>query len=334
MPMHSLTVVKKVSKHTAFCLAAAAVCGTAHAESSYPDHLVVLVSAYPAGGVTDTSGRIAGEILTEKLGQPTMLENKPGASGMIGKQYVARAKPDGYTLSSGGLGGNVLPYVTLKGLPFDIVKSLIPVAGISGFANVLVVGPNSPANNAKELVEYARKKGTVTAGTNGMGTSAHLTTELFALRSGIKFEHVPYKGGSEAQIGISNGDLDFGFANMTSAVPMIKAGKLKALAVTGHTRAEQLPNVPTMEESGFSDFVVTSWLGLYAPAGTPADVIKKIGDTVAAGMKEEKYIAKAKAAGMQPMPMNAEEFTAFNTAELKRWGDIAKQANISLTFGK
>jgi len=334
MPMHSLTVVKKVSKHTVFCLAAAAGCGMAQAQSTYPSHLITLVSAYPAGGVTDTAGRIAGEILTEKLGQPAMLENKPGASGMIGKQYVARAKPDGYTLSAGGLGGNVIPAVTMKGLPLDVAKDFAPVAGIAGFANVLVVGPNSPANSAKELVEYARKKGTVTAGTNGIGTSAHLTTELFALRTGIKFDHVPYKGGSEAQIGISNGDLDFGFANMTSAVPMIKAGKLKALAVTGDARVEQLPSVPTMEEAGFSDFVVTSWLGIYAPAATPPEVVKKLGDTISAGMKEEKYIAKAKAAGMVPMPMNAEDFAAFNAAELKRWGDIAKQAHVSIDFGK
>ncbi|MDX3904365.1 MAG: tripartite tricarboxylate transporter substrate binding protein [Pigmentiphaga sp.] len=332
--MHSLTDLKKVSKHAVFCLATAAGLGAAHAQTSYPNRLITLVSAYPAGGVTDTSGRIAGEILTEKLGQPTVLENKPGASGMIGKQYVARAKPDGYTLSSGGLGGNVIPAVTMKGLPIDVAKAFVPVAGISGFANVLVVGSHSPVNSAQELVAYARKKGVVTASTNGVGTSAHLTTELFALRTGIKFEHVPYKGGTEAQIGIANGDLDFGFANMTSAVPMIKAGKLKALAVTGAARTDQLPDVPTMGEAGFPDFVVTSWLGLYAPAGTPPEIVKKIGDAVAAGMREQKYMAKAKAAGMDPMPMNAEEFAAFNDAELKRWGDIAKQADISIDFGK
>jgi len=333
--MHSLPDLKKVSKHAVFCLAAVFGCSLAQAQAdSYPDRLITLISAYPPGGVTDTSGRIAGEIISEKLGQPTVLENKPGASGMIGKQYVARAKPDGYTLSSSGLGGAVIPAVTMKGLPLDIIKSFAPVAGVAGFANVLVVGPNFPGSTVQDLVAYAKKKGTVAAGTNGIGTSAHLTSELFALKTGIKFDHVPYKGGAEAQIGISNGDLDFGFANMTSAIPMIKAGKLKALAVTGAARSDQLPGVPTMVEAGFPDFVVTSWLGVYAPAGTPSAIVKKLGDAVSAGMKEQKYIAKAKAAGLDPMPMNADEFAAFNEAELRRWGEIARQANIVIEFGK
>lgn len=302
----------------------------------YASRPIRLVVPYPPGGVTDVAARLAGELLTARYGQPVVVENRPGASGLIGQQLVASSAPDGYTLIMGGLGGNVLPPVTVKGLPLDVPNTFAPIAQIAEFVNVLVVSKDSPIKSVQEFLAYAKSKpdGSLSYGSNGIGTSAHLTTEFFAQRTGLKMQHVPYKGSNELNIDVANGNLDFCFSNLPPVLPLIKKGNLRALAVTSSYRSKQLPDTPTFQESGLSDFDVTSWLGVYAPAALPDQLIKDLGVVIASGMDTPAMRTRLETAGFEPQPRDSQEFAALNKRELERWGAIAKQANVVIEFGK
>lgn len=306
------------------------------AGGAYASRPIRLVVPYPPGGVTDVAARLAGELLTARYGQPVVVENRPGASGLIGQQLVAAAAPDGYTFIMGGLGGNVLPPVTVRGLPLDVPKTFVPVAQIAEFVNVLVVAKESPLSNVQEFLAYAKSKpaGSLSYGSNGIGTSAHLTTEFFAQRTGLKMQHVPYKGSNELNIDVANGNLDFCFSNLPPVLPLIKKGNLKSLAVTSSYRSKQLPQVPTFEESGMADFDVTSWLGVYAPAGVPAPLVQELGKVIAQGVDQPSVRERLQTAGFEPQPRDADGFAALNQRELERWGAIARQANVVIEFGK
>ncbi|ARP96837.1 Bug family tripartite tricarboxylate transporter substrate binding protein [Bordetella genomosp. 13] len=308
----------------------------ARASEAYASRPIRLVVPYPPGGVTDVAARLAGEVLTARYGQPVVVENRPGASGLIGQQVVASSAPDGYTLIMGGLGGNVLPPVTVKGLPLDVPKAFVPIAQIAEFINVLVVSKDSPVTNVQEFVALAKSKGAgaMSYGSNGIGTSAHLTTEFFAQRTGLKMEHVPYKGSGELNIDVANGNLDFSINNLPAVLPLVKKGSLKAIAVTSTYRSKQLPDTPTFQESGIADFDVTSWLGVYAPAALPPALAQELGDVIAKGMSAPEMRKRLETAGFEPQPRGAKEFAALNQRELERWGEIARRANVVIPFGK
>src|SRR5690606_11193174 len=242
-----------------------------------------------------------------------------------------------YTLQTGGLGHNVIPPVTRTGIPVDLTKAIIPIAQAAEFLNVLVVSANHPARSLQEFIEYQEEKvksgKTILYGSNGVGSSSHLTSELFGIRTNLKLEHVPYKGASEALIGTANGDLDLLFMNMPPSLPIIESGRLRALAVTSSYRARQLPDVPTMQEQGMSDFDVTSWLGVYGPAGIPQNLVDEISSILVAGFNTPEYKEKFINAGFEPKTRNAEEFSAFSRSEVERWGDVAKRAGISIPYG-
>ena len=305
-------------------------------EETYPARPIQIVVPYPPGGVTDLAGRLVGDVLTRKYDKPVIVENRPGAAGLIGQQRVAASKPDGYTLMLNGLGGNVLPPVTVRGLPIDIVKAFVPIGGIAEFVNVLIVGNNAPVKSVQELAALIKKKGPegLSYASAGIGSSGHLTSELFSQQVNEKLLHIPYQGGTELLVDVANGNVDFCFANLPSVLGLLKKGSVRALAVTSDYRSAQLPNVPTMQESGFNDFNVTSWLGMYGPAGMPADRVVQLGDTIAQGVSEPDMRKKLLGAGFEPKPRNTQEFTELNTSELSRWAKVAKQANIVLYFGK
>ncbi|MFY3431961.1 Bug family tripartite tricarboxylate transporter substrate binding protein [Achromobacter mucicolens] len=309
--------------------------GASWAQSGpYPSRVIKIIVSSTPGSATDLAGRLVGDLLYAKYGQSVVIENRAGAGGVIGMQAAAASRPDGYTLTTGGLGHNVLPPATLRGLPIDIPTALLPIAQVAEFVNALVVRVDHPANTVPELIEYLRAtKRKPLYGSNGVGSSSQMTAELFAMRTGLKFDHVPYKGASEALVGTANGDLDLCFMNLPPTLPMVDGKRLKALAVTSAYRARQLPNVPTMQEQGMKDFDVTSWLGMYAPAQVDPAIIAQLSNTIVTGLAAPEYQTRIINAGFEPKLRDAAQFQAFSKAELKRWTEVAQQAGIVVDYG-
>lgn len=328
--MDRRTVLKAATGTAAFGLM-----GSAFAQEKFPSKTIRMVVPYPPGGVTDLAGRVSSEVLSNKYGQSVVVENRPGANALIGQQYVAGQRPDGYTLMIGGLGSQVLPPATIRNLPLDIPNRFVPIAQIAEFVNILVVKGDSPINSVQELIRHAKSlKEPITYGSNGVGTSAHMTSEYFAMRTGIKTRHIPYKGANEAQVDVATGLVDFFFANLPSALPMTSQGRLKVLAVTSSKRVRQFPNVPTMAEAGVSDFNITSWLGVYGPAGMPKEIVEQLSADIVAGVSQGEARTRLENVGFEVSPMRSAEWDRFNKEELARWSDIAKKAGVSIEFGK
>jgi tripartite-type tricarboxylate transporter receptor subunit TctC len=316
-------------------IVAGSMAGTAFADEKFPARGMRIVVPYPPGGVTDIVARVVSETLSKKYGQSVIVENKPGGNALIAQQIVANAKPDGYTLMTGGLGSQVLPPATIRNLPLDVPNRFIPIAQVAEFVNVMVVKANSSITSVADFIRHAKSASQeVTYGTNGIGSSSHLTSEYFAMRAGIKMLHIPYKGSSDAQIDVANGLVDVCFANLPAVLPLVKQGKLKVLAVTSTSRARQFPDAPTMAEAGISDFNVTSWLGIYGPAGMPKDIVDQLSRDIVEGVKQADNRARLEGAGFQLAPLHAAEWDRHNKAELARWSEIAKKAGIVSDFGK
>lgn len=305
------------------------------ADAAYPSKPIRLIVPYPPGGVTDVAGRLAGEILTRKFGQPVVVENRPGANGMIGSQQVASAPADGYTLLLNGLGGMVLPMATVTGLPLDTARAFTPIAQMAEFINVLIVRADSPIRSVDDLIGTARKRSRdgLNYGSNGIGSSVHLTTAFFAQHTGTNLLHVPYKGSGEMLVDVVNGNLDFSFSNLPPVMGLIRKGSIRPIAVTSSYRSKQLPDVPTMAEQGVADFDVTSWLGVYGPAGMAPDIVQKLSAALQEGMAQPQSVETLTAAGFEPKPRGADAFAELNRAELARWKQVATKASISLKFG-
>ncbi|UIP21519.1 Bug family tripartite tricarboxylate transporter substrate binding protein [Achromobacter deleyi] len=329
--MHRRTVLKAIAGGVAMATAGM----SRAADGAFPSKPLRLIVPYPPGGVTDVAGRLAGEILTRKFGQPVVVENRPGANGMIGSQQVATAPADGYTLLLNGLGGMVLPMATVTGLPLDMSRAFTPIGQMAEFINVLIVRADSPIRSVNDLIAaaQARSKDGLNYGSNGIGTSVHLTTAFFAQRTGTNLLHVPYKGSGEMLVDVVNGNLDFSFSNLPPVMGLVRKGSIRAIAVTSSYRSKQLPDVPTMAEQGVADFDVTSWLGLYGPAGLPPDLVRKLSAALQEGMAQPQSAETLSAAGFEPRPSDAAAFAELNRAELARWKQVASRANISLKFG-
>ncbi|WP_233213900.1 tripartite tricarboxylate transporter substrate binding protein [Achromobacter sp. MYb9] len=329
--MHRRTVLKAMAAGIAVATAGV----SRAADGAFPAKPMRLIVPYPPGGVTDVAGRLAGDILSRKFGQPVVVENRPGANGMIGSQQVATAPPDGYTLLLNGLGGMVLPMATVTGLPLDMSRAFTPIGQMAEFINVLIVRADSPVRSVDDLITAARarNKDGLNYGSNGVGTSVHLTTAFFAQRTGTNLLHVPYKGSGEMLVDVVNGNLDFSFSNLPPVMGLVRKGAIRAIAVTSSYRSKQLPDVPTMAEQGVADFDVTSWLGLYGPAGLPAGLVSKLSAALQEGMAQPQAVETLSAAGFEPRPSGADAFAELNRAELARWKQVATRANISLKFG-
>ncbi|WP_232462517.1 Bug family tripartite tricarboxylate transporter substrate binding protein [Bordetella genomosp. 9] len=304
-------------------------------DPTWPSKPLKLIVPYPPGGVTDIAGRLVSEIVSRRFGQPVVVENRPGANGLIGSQMVARAPADGYTLLLNGLGGIVLPPATSQGYPIDYGSALTPIAEVAEFVNVLVVGANSPIRSLDDLLARARAKSAnaLSYGSNGTGTSAHMTAEFFCMRNGVKCLHVPYKGSSEVLVDVTNGNLDFTFSNLPPVMGLIKKGLVRPLAVTSPYRSRELPDVATMEELGMRDFAVTSWLGVYGPAGMDAKLVQRLSDAIVEGVRDPATAKTLGGAGFEPKGAGAEAFAKLNRDELKRWAGVAREAGVSLKFG-
>jgi tripartite-type tricarboxylate transporter receptor subunit TctC len=299
----------------------------ANAQAPYPNKPIRLVVPFPAGGTTDILARAAAQRLTETTGQPVVVDNRPGAGGNIGAELVAKSAPDGYTLLMGTVGTHAINASLYARMPFDHMRDFAPVILVAGVPNVLVVNPSVPANSVQELIAYGKANpGKLNFASSGSGTSIHLAGELFKTMSGVQMTHVPYKGSAPALADLIGGQVQLMFDNLPSALPQIKAGKLRALAVTSAQRSAALPDVPTVAEGGLPGFDATSWFGILAPAGTPKDIIAKLNGEVAkwlasAEAKEKLASQGAIAAGQSP-----EDFTRHIAAETAKWQKVVKDS--------
>jgi tripartite-type tricarboxylate transporter receptor subunit TctC len=295
---------------------------------AYPEHPIRIVLGFPAGGGADVVLRTVTPGLAEELGQPVFVDNRPGAGGNIGMDAVAKAAPDGYTLlmAAPGLVTNASLY---DSLPFDPVKDFAPIGMVASVPNVLVVNPSLPVHSVADLVAYAKHHPReLNYASSGIGTSLHLAATLFERDAGIRLTHVPYRGGPAAINDLIGGQVQMMFSVLPLAVPQIKGGRLRALAVTGETRSASLPEVPTMIESGIDGYTATTWNGLVAPAGTPPAVIRQI--NAALGKVLERPDVRARFADMGQDVINGspEDFGRLLQAETAKWQNLIKAEGI------
>jgi tripartite-type tricarboxylate transporter receptor subunit TctC len=301
----------------------------ASAQESYPSKPVRIIVPYPAGGVADLLPRTVGAKLSEKWKQPVVVENKPGASGNIGMAEGARAEPDGYTLVLAPTGNLTVNQFLFRQMPFDVTKDFTPITVLATSPNVLVVHPSVPVKSFKELIAYAKANpGKLNFSSPGSGSGAHLAGELLNVEAGIKAVHVPYKGMAPAVSDLVGGQVQMMFAGISTALPHIRAGKLVALAIASPQRSPQLPDVPTVAESGFPGFDVTSWYGVVVRAGTPLAIVKKLHADMAEALAAPDVKEKLASLGLDPLGNSPEDFAKMIAAESRKWSDIVQKANI------
>jgi tripartite-type tricarboxylate transporter receptor subunit TctC len=289
-----------------------------------------MVVPYPPGGPTDITARVVAAEMSKTIGQNIVIDNRPGASGMIGSEMVTKSTPDGYTLLANASIHVINPSV-YPDMRFDAIKDFVPITQLAQVPLVLVVPANSPIKSVKDLVEYAKANpGKVNFGSAGSASAQHLAGESFKIAAGIQMQHIPYKGSAPALTDLAGGQLQLMFDSMPSATPMINSGKLRAIAVTTTTRAKARPDLPTIAESGFPGFDISTWYAYWAPKGTPADVVEKLAASAAQALKNPEVIAKYEAMGAEPVGSTPAQFAAYVESEAKKWSDIVKKSGAKL----
>lgn len=300
------------------------------AQENWPSKSITIIIPAAPGGTTDIVGRMISEPLSKELGQTVVIENKAGAAGIIGSQSLIRSKPDGYTLIMGNIGPNAINYSLYKDLPYK-KEDFIPITNVISVPNVLVVNEATPVNNVQELLTYvASDPKHQTFGSSGKGQSPHMSAELFMQRGNIKAEHITYKGAGPAVAALLANQFTFMIDNLPSSLSHIKSGKLKALAVTSDKRVADLPEVPTMKEAGVDNMVVTAWFGLFAPAGTPDDVINKIHAAAKKVLESDNIKERFAQLGGEAGGNSPAEYAEYVKSQQEMWADIVKTANIKM----
>ncbi len=295
---------------------------------AYPSKPIRFVAAFPAGGPSDMVTRAIGKRMAEILGQPVIVENRAGAAGNIGAEFVARSAPDGYTLLLGGSFVTIAPSLYRK-LPFDPVKDFAPVGLIVTNQYLLVVHPSVPATTVNELIRLAKgRPGKMNYASAGIGSPPHLSAELFKTMAGLEIVHVPYKGASPALVDLIGGQVDLYFGGISGALPHAKAGKLRALAVTGGKRSSQLPEVPTVAEAALPGYEISTWFGLVAPAGTPREVVARLNSVITTIVNEAETKSYLIGQGVEPLANTPEQFAAFIRDEISKFARIVQAAGI------
>jgi tripartite-type tricarboxylate transporter receptor subunit TctC len=301
----------------------------AHADT-YPSKPIKIIVPFGAGGFTDVTARIIQKELAPVMGQPIIIENRPGAGSTIGTDVVAKAAPDGYTLVMISTTHVISPHLYKK-MPYDAIRDFAPVMKLGEGPYVLVVNPSLPVKSVAELVAYAKAHPKeVYFASSGNGSSQHLVGALFMTMTGAPLTHVPYKGSSGAMQDLLGGQVKVSFVGMPNALPQVHSGKLRALAVTTRTRAAELPDVPTMEEAGVKGYEATIWLGLLAPKGTPPEVVRKIHDDVARVLSTPEARKVVHAAGVEVATSTPEEFGALLQSEFDRWGKVVRETGATV----
>jgi len=322
--------MNRMVKTAAVLLAGAASLAAGSAlGQAFPSKPIKVVIPFVAGGSSDIVGRAIASKFQDFLGQPGIVENRPGANGAIAAEFVAKADPDGYTILVGSIGVFSINAALFKDLRYNPVRDFAPITLAVTTPNVLITRPDLPAGSMKDLVEFAKKNpGRISYCSSGTGSSDHLTGEVFKQGAGIFALHVPYRGGAACQTDVMGSQIDISFQNLGAVTNYIKAGRMKALAVTSNTRHPQLPNVPTTAEAGFKDLVVTSWQAVAAPAKTPRDVVTKLHDATVRALRSPDIRDRMTQIGFDVVAGTPDEFGAFMKAEVERWTRAVERGGI------
>ncbi|MGE0558319.1 MAG: Bug family tripartite tricarboxylate transporter substrate binding protein [Burkholderiales bacterium] len=322
------------SKISAAFLALAVACATFASNTTadaqdYPNRPVRVIAPFAPGGQIDTVARIVAARLTPALGKQFVVDNRPGAGGSLGADLAAKANPDGYTLIMVSPSFAINPSLS-KHTPYDPRRHFQPVYLVASAPNVLLVHPSLPVRTVKELVGFAKSRpGQIAYASSGIGTPPHLAGELFSSLTGLKLLHVPYKGGGPATADLMAGQVSLMFLGMAPSLPLVKAGRVRAIGTTGSRRATGLPDVPTVAESGYPSFDIVNWIGLLAPAGTPRPVIDRLHAELSKTLATGKGREQLAALGLDAAALKPEEFSRFLEAEIDRWAAVVKLANAS-----
>jgi len=298
-------------------------------QAAYPDRPIRLIVAYPPGGGTDILSRLLVPELSKRLGQSITIDNRGGASGNIGTEAAVNSPPNGYTLLMGNIGPNAINVSIFKKLPYQPERDLVPISLVAITPNILVANTNFPVKSIGELITLAKSSpGKINYPSAGAGTSSHLAGVLFCSVANVDMVHVPYKGGGLAMNDLLGGQVDIYFATMPAAMPFIKSGKIKPLGVTSEKRSLVLPNVPTIAETGIPGYSATTWYGIYAPKGTPTEVVQKIYDVTTEVLKIPELREQMIQRGFEPIGNTPEQFAGFISSEISKWAKVVKLAGI------
>lgn len=297
---------------------------------AFPSRPLHMIVGFPPAGPNDIVARIVAQKLGDALGQTVVVENRPGAAGNIGTELVARAAPDGYTLLMGSAGPQAINPAVYKNLPFDVLRDLVPIALVAQVPSALVVNASLPVRSVPELIELAKQQpGKLNFGSSGSGSTLQLSAELFALSAGIKLVHVPYKGTAPAVADVAGGQTEMIFAAIPSVLPLVKAGKLRMLAVTTRNRSAAVPDVPTIAEAGLPGFEVTPWFGVFGTAGTPRPIVQRLNVEIRKVVDRPDVQEALGKQGAEAMSGTPEEFEAMLKAEMSKWARVVKEVGIT-----
>ena len=294
---------------------------------SWPTRPIKIVIGFPPGGATDIISRDFAAKLSDELKQQILIENKPGAGGTIGADFVAKSAPDGYTLTIGTTSNHAIAVSLYKSLPYDPVKDFAPITMLAVSQNVVVINPTVPANNIRELVAYAKANpGKLNFGSSGNGTISHLTGEMFNTLNGTQITHIPYKGSAFVFPDLLSGQISLMYDSTISIGALVKSGKVKALAVTGSKRSSLMPELPTVAESGYPGFESTNWFGFFAPAATPKDVLARLHAATVKALAATDLHARFALQGAEVVANKPEEALAMLKTDIAKWADVAKKS--------
>jgi tripartite-type tricarboxylate transporter receptor subunit TctC len=292
---------------------------------AYPAKPIHFIVPYPAGGPLDTVARLLGQKVAESVREPVIVENKPGAGGNIGADFVAKSAPDGYTILMGAVATHAINPTLYAHIPYDPVKDFAPVTQVASTPNVLVVNPSLPVSSVKEFIAYAKAHpGALNFGSGSTGSAGHLAGELFKAMSGVQMVHVPYKGAGPAMQDLIGGRIQLMFDNLASSLGQMRAGKVKALAVTTAKRSALAPELPTIAESGLPGFDISTWFGVFAPGGTPRDLVQRLHDEFVKALADPAVREAMTKLGAEPVDSTPAQFAAYIRSEARKYAEVIK----------
>ena len=316
---------------TVFFFGLGLLVGSLAVAQEFPERTVRIVVPYPPGGFNDTLARVVGERLSKTWNQPVVVENRPGGNTTLGNNLVAKSPPDGYTILITPLPFSALPGLYGPQLPYDALKDFSPLVLAGNTQNVLTVRNDLPVNNVGELLDYARKNpGKLNYGSTGSGSSNHLSMELLMRMTDTKMTHIPYKGSAPATMAILAGEIDVLFDNIPNSLPQLKAGKMKAIAVTGTQRSVLFPSVPTVAESGVPGYEVNVWFGMQLPGGTPSPLVERMNRDIVRVLKEPDIIKRFREQGVEVIASSPAAFSQLVQSEVVKWTQVIRHANIKV----
>lgn len=308
---------------------ACALPAAAHAQG-FPSQPIRLVVPFAPGNATDIAARVIAPRMSETLGQSVVIDNRSGAAGIVGSEFVMRAAPDGHTLVMGTIASHCIAPLLMRTPPYQVLSDFAPVLNVVSLPNILVVHPSVPARNLAELVEHARRaSGGLDYGSVGNGSSSHLAGEMLRVRTGITLNHVPYRDAAQAITGILAGQVPMLFYGVAGVLPHIRSGRLRAIAVASAERNPEAPEIPTMIESGQRDFIVEPWIGMFAPARTPAAAVQRIADAGKGALDQPAIAAQLKSQGFDIAGQGPDQFRRFIEQETTRWSEVVRAAGVT-----